>query len=112
MEKHRKIAGALQFLQTLYFSLLSIQIFTGLFSGTRINFLRRYAATISQFGEGAGVFYAILALAFLVAGICLIKGLRRARPFVWVMAIIGLFLFFPFGIFIGAYTIWVLVKKA
>lgn len=62
------------------------------------------------FGTTMALVFALLLAIETVAGIALLKGSRTGRVFVIVFGILQLFNF-PFGTFLGIYTLWALLRK-
>jgi hypothetical protein len=112
MEKHRTIAGYIVLAWGVLVLLVGIAFAVGMVGGGMM------AETGS--GEGAvlagvggimGLLIILLAALFIAGGFGFAQGRPWARPLMWIAAVLSLFSI-PIGTAIGAYTIWVLVKKA
>ena len=110
MEKHRKIAGILQYVLGAIILLFAILVFTGFFAGRQFAGNQQIALIFASVGTATGLFLIALALAFFIAGFGFMNGKTWGRLFMWVMAVLGLGVMVPIGTVIELYTIWALVK--
>jgi len=109
MEKHINIVAALQIGLSVFNLIIALLIFT-LFK-LIIGFIDEPSAEmiLSIVANVIAVFFIIVSLPGIFAGLGLFKRREWARILTLVVSVIGIFNF-PFGTAIGIYSIWALVQ--
>lgn len=109
MEKHINIVAALQIGLSVFNLIIALLIFT-LFK-LIIGFVDEPGVemVLSIIANVVAVFFVIISLPGIFAGLGLFKRQEWARILTLVLSVIGIFNF-PFGTAIGIYSIWALVQ--
>jgi len=68
-------------------------------------------AVFASFGAMLAVPFVVVAIAQVIAAMCLLRGSVSARPWVLAVGVLGL-LSFPLGTALGVYTLWVLLRHS